>query len=174
MPPSPSGPPVSETPPKISGEPRPRHRGWPIRPTKDLELRLHTGEGVVGGRQPVSEAPGNPSGWYRAIRQSRLSSCRQRGWRLPAAAATTWFENSRDIYPNALLVSRDPAMQSRIQRVAGAPMFAVARTDRLPPSIYAPLHNSPQLEQIARSIQAITLAGQLDRDNSESHARCRK
>ena len=44
-------------------------------------------------------------------------------------------------------------------------MFAVARTDRMPPSIYAPLHNSPQLEQIARSVQAITLAGQLDRDN---------
>jgi len=61
--------------------------------------------------------------------------------------------------------TRDSAMQSRIQRVAGAPMFAVARTDRLPQSIYAPLHNSPQLEQIARSVQAITLAGQPDRNN---------
>jgi hypothetical protein len=61
--------------------------------------------------------------------------------------------------------TRDRAMQSRIQRVAGAPMFAVARADRLPQSIYAPLHNSPQLEQIARSVQAITLAGQPDRDN---------
>jgi hypothetical protein len=56
-------------------------------------------------------------------------------------------------------------MQSRIQRVAGAPLFAVARTDRLPSSIYAPLHNSAQLEQIARSVQAITIAGQPDRDN---------
>ncbi len=37
--------------------------------------------------------------------------------------------------------------------------------DRLPQSIYAPLHNSPQLEQIARSVQAVTLAGQPDRDN---------
>lgn len=61
--------------------------------------------------------------------------------------------------------ARDPAMQSRIQRVAGAPLFAVARADRLPQSIYAPLHNSPQLEQIARSVQAITLAGQPDREN---------
>jgi len=61
--------------------------------------------------------------------------------------------------------TRDSAMQSRIRRVGGAPMFAVARTDRLPQSIYAPLHNSPQLEQIARSVQAITLAGQPDRDN---------
>ncbi len=61
--------------------------------------------------------------------------------------------------------TRDAAMQSRIQRVAGAPLFAVARTDRLPQNIYAPLHNSPQLEQIARSVQAITLAGQPDRDN---------
>jgi hypothetical protein len=61
--------------------------------------------------------------------------------------------------------TRDHAMQSRIQRVAGAPTFAVARTDRLPQNIYAPLHNSPQLEQIARSVQAITLAGQPDHDN---------
>jgi hypothetical protein len=56
-------------------------------------------------------------------------------------------------------------MQARIKRVAGAPIFAIARTDRLPQSIYAPLHNSPQLEQIARSVQAITLVGQPDRDN---------
>jgi hypothetical protein len=61
--------------------------------------------------------------------------------------------------------TRDQAMQLRIQRVAGAPMFAVARTDRLPQNIYAPLHNSPQLEQIARSVQGITLAGQPDRNN---------
>jgi hypothetical protein len=61
--------------------------------------------------------------------------------------------------------TRDRAMQSRIQRVAGAPMFAVVRTDHLPLSIYAPLHTSPQLEQIARSVQAITLAGQPDRNN---------
>jgi len=55
--------------------------------------------------------------------------------------------------------------QARIKRVAGAPIFAIARTDRLPQSIYASLHNSPQLEQIARSVQAITLVGQPDRDN---------
>jgi hypothetical protein len=61
--------------------------------------------------------------------------------------------------------TRERAMQSRIQRVAGAPMFAVVRTDHLPQSIYAPLHTSPQLEQIARSVQAITLAGQPDRNN---------
>ena len=56
-------------------------------------------------------------------------------------------------------------MQSRIQRVAGAPIFAVARTDHLPASFYANFHNAPQLEQLARSIQNITLAGQPDGNN---------
>ena len=51
-------------------------------------------------------------------------------------------------------------MQGRIKRVAGAPIFAVARTDRLPASFYAGFKNSPQLEQLARSIRGLTLAGQ--------------
>ncbi|HUO36079.1 MAG TPA: hypothetical protein VMU43_13910 [Candidatus Acidoferrum sp.] len=53
----------------------------------------------------------------------------------------------------------DAAMQERIARVAGAPLFAVARTDNLPDSFYAPLHNTPQLAHLARSIQGLTLAG---------------
>jgi hypothetical protein len=51
-------------------------------------------------------------------------------------------------------------MQGRIKRVAGAPIFAVARTDRLPASFYAGFKNSPQLEQLAQSIRGLTLAGQ--------------
>ena len=146
-------------PPKISTRTAPSSSRMADSTNKRSGATL-TGAGVQ--RASRSPRPLVPSGWYRAIRQSRLSSCRQRGWHLPAATAMTWFENSRTSISNATR-TRDPAMQSRIHRVAGAPMFAVARTDRLPPSIYAPLHNSPQLEQIARSVQAITLAGQLDR-----------
>src|SRR5579863_10215176 len=54
---------------------------------------------------------------------------------------------------------REPAMQERIERVAGAPIFAVARTDNLPPSFYENLKGSPQLERLIRSVRSVTLAG---------------
>jgi hypothetical protein len=52
------------------------------------------------------------------------------------------------------------AMRGRIKRVAGAPIFAVARTDTLPPSFFDAFRNSPQLETLARSVKGLTLAGQ--------------
>jgi hypothetical protein len=97
---------------------------------------------------------GNPTISYEFLSPTRMA----------LASGDDMVRKLADIYLKRY-GTRDPAMQSRIQRVAGAPMFAVARTDRLPQNIYAPLHNSPQLEQIARSVQAITLAGQPDRDN---------
>jgi hypothetical protein len=117
---------------------------------------LRTGKEISRTLQSVYEVPGNPP-----VSLTFLS---------PTRIALAGGRNATDLLarvnPNASSASsRGPAMQSRIQRVAGAPMFAVARTDRLPQSIYAPLHNSSQLEQIARSVQAITLAGQPDRDN---------
>jgi hypothetical protein len=51
-------------------------------------------------------------------------------------------------------------MQARIQRVAGAPIFAVARTDALPKSFYDNFRNAPQLESLVRSVKGLTLAGQ--------------
>jgi hypothetical protein len=51
-------------------------------------------------------------------------------------------------------------MQARVKSVAGAAIFAVARTDRLPASFYGSFKNSPQLDQLARSIRGLTLAGQ--------------
>ena len=53
-------------------------------------------------------------------------------------------------------------MQSRIARVARAPIFAVARTDQLPASFYSNFGNSTQLERLARSVRGLTLAGQPD------------
>jgi hypothetical protein len=52
------------------------------------------------------------------------------------------------------------SMRTRVQRVAGAPIFAVARTDTLPKSFYDNFRNAPQLESMARSIKGLTLAGQ--------------
>lgn len=54
---------------------------------------------------------------------------------------------------------RDPVMQNRIDRVAGAPLFAVVRMDGLPESFYANFRNAPQLDQYVRSIRALSLAG---------------
>jgi hypothetical protein len=52
------------------------------------------------------------------------------------------------------------AMRVRIQRVAGASIFAVARTDSLPKDFYDNFKNAPQLESLARSVKGLTLAGQ--------------
>jgi hypothetical protein len=52
------------------------------------------------------------------------------------------------------------AMQARINRVAGAPIFAAARTDTLPKSFYDNFKNAPQLEALARTVTGLTLAGQ--------------
>ncbi|HXX18546.1 MAG TPA: hypothetical protein VEJ46_04030 [Candidatus Acidoferrum sp.] len=57
---------------------------------------------------------------------------------------------------------RNAAMQERINRVAGAPIFAVARTDNLPASFYDGLRSAPQFENVARSVQGLMLAGQPD------------
>jgi hypothetical protein len=117
---------------------------------------LRTGKEVPHGPQPVYEVPGNPPVSLTFLSPTRIA--------LAGGRNATDLLARIDINASSSS-SRAPAMQSRIQRVAGAPIFAVGRTDRLPPNIYAPLHNSPQLEQIARSVQAITIAGQPDRDN---------
>jgi hypothetical protein len=55
---------------------------------------------------------------------------------------------------------RAPAMQARIDRVAAAPIFAVARTDHLPPSFYDIFQQSPQLGSLAHDVTSLTLAGE--------------
>src|SRR6202041_546390 len=105
---------------------------------------LRTGKEIAGGPQPAYEVPGNPP-----VSLTFLSPTR-----IPLASGRNSTELlARGSHHAPSSASRAPAM------------FAGARPDRLPKSIYAPLHNPPQLEQIARSVQAITLAGQPDRDN---------
>ena len=117
---------------------------------------LRTGKEVPRGPQPVYEVPGNPPVSLTFLSPTRIA--------LAGGRNATDLLARIDINASASS-SRAPAMQSRIQRVAGAPMFAVARTDHLPSSFYSNFHNAPQLEQLARSIQNITLAGQPDGNN---------
>ncbi len=111
---------------------------------------LRTGKRGVWFTQEYYAVPGDPPVSFSFVSPTRIEM--------------TDTPSFPFVTPPAGAVERSE-MQARIKRVAGAPIFAVARTDRLPQSLYAPLHNSPQLEQIARSVQAITLAGQPDRDN---------
>lgn len=110
---------------------------------------LRTGKEVTRGSQTVFEVPGNPPVSLEFLSPTRI--------------ALAGGKNATQCLSNINLSGaphRDAAMQSRIDRVAGAPIFAVARTDHLPSSLYDGFRNAPQLEQLARSIQAITLAGQ--------------
>lgn len=87
----------------------------------------------------------------------------------------TFLSNARIVLANDLALianlpsgkapRRSSEMQARIERVAGAPVFAVAATDSLPASFYQSFAGSPQLAKYARSVKSITLAGQPDGDN---------
>ncbi len=53
-----------------------------------------------------------------------------------------------------------PMIQARVERVAGAPIFGVADTSRLPADFYANFKNSPQLESVVRNIRSLSFSGQ--------------
>lgn len=108
-----------------------------------------TGKEVARGAQTVYEVPGNPPVSLTFLSPTRIA--------IAGGKNATQSLSSINVSGSS---RRDSATQSRIDRVAGAPLFAVARTDHLPPSLYDGFRNAPQLEQLARSIQAITFAGQ--------------
>ena len=112
---------------------------------------LRTGHTVAHASQIIYEVPGNPPVSFAFLSATRVAMA-------SGPDATSLLTAS----PSG---TRDPEMQSRINRVAGAPLFAVARTDHLPQSFYDGFKNSPQLESLVRSIVAITLAGQPQGDN---------
>lgn len=115
---------------------------------------LRTGKSTTGGSHEVFEVPGNPPVSLEFLSPTRIALA---GGKNASAILSTINPDS----PH----SRDAAMQSRIERVAGAPVFAVARTSSLPGSFYANFRNAPQLNQLIRSIQALSLAGQPDGDD---------
>jgi hypothetical protein len=110
---------------------------------------LRTGKQVTRGTQSIFAAPGNLPISIEFISPTRLVIAGGRD-------ATSLVADTVSSGPRP----RDAAMQLRIQKIAGAPMFAVAKTDHLPQSFYANFQNAPQLEQLARSVQALTLVGQ--------------
>jgi len=111
---------------------------------------LRSGKVVAHGTQSLYEVPGNPTVFL--------------GFRSTGRIALASGKNADELLVELGDGSRDPAMQGRIARVAGAPIFAAARTDKLPESFYANFANSAQLERLARSVRGISLAGQPDGD----------
>jgi hypothetical protein len=115
---------------------------------------LRTGKAATNGTHEVFEVPGNSPVSLEFLSPSRIALASGKN-----AVALLASINPSGSAP------RDSALPSRIERVAGAPIFAVARTSNLPASFYANFRNAPQLDQLIRSIQALTLAGQPDGDN---------
>ena len=107
---------------------------------------LRTGKIVPSTNPPVYEVPGNPTVFFQFLSPTRI--------------AIASGNNARRLLADSLSPSpRDPVMKARLNRVAGAPIFAVARTDNLPQSFYANFANAPQLEKLARSVRGLSLAG---------------
>ena len=109
---------------------------------------LQTGKAVQRGKRTVYEVPGNAPG-EPPVSFEFLSANR-----IVLASGA----NAEDLLALPSSTARDPAMQSLIDRVAGAPFFAVARTDSLPASFFEAFASSPQLQQLARSVTDISLA----------------
>lgn len=110
---------------------------------------LRTGKVVAHGTQPFYEVPGNPPVSFEFVSASRI--------------LLTSGENMSLLAPGAN-ASGTSMMEARIHRVAGAPIFAVARTDTLPKSFYDSFKNAPQLVSLAHSILGLSLAGQPQSD----------
>jgi hypothetical protein len=112
---------------------------------------LRTGKIDSTSTPAVYEVPGNPTVWFEFLSPTRI--------------VLASGKNARILLTQVSHASApDSAMKARIQRVAGAPIFAVARTDKLPESFYANFANAPQLEKIARSVHSLSLAGKPDGD----------
>jgi hypothetical protein len=106
---------------------------------------LRTGKLTMRGTQKIYVAPGNPATSFSFLSATRI--------------LLTTGETLSILAPAGSAKEND-AMRARIKRVAGAPIFAAARTDMLPPTFYDSFKNAPQLETLARSVRGLTLAGE--------------
>lgn len=109
---------------------------------------LQTGKAVQRGKLTVYEipgdAPGDPPVSFEFLSPNQI-----------ALASGASVEDLPSLPSSS---APAPAMQSLIDRVAGAPLFAVARTNALPAALYDNFAGSPQLHQLARSVTDISLA----------------
>lgn len=111
---------------------------------------LRTGRLEMRGTQSIYEVPGQPPVAFQFLSADRIAiASGQKGDTLLGASQ-----------PQA----RDGATEARIDRVAGAPFFAVARTDHLAESFYDNFRSAPQAGKFIRSIQALSLSGKPQRD----------
>lgn len=111
---------------------------------------LRTGKMTPRGTHVIYDVPGNPPVTFKFDSPARISLASGK--------------NGVDMLVEPGPPPRDPATRARIERVAGAPIFAVVRMDNLPASFYANFRNSPQLEHIVRSVRGISLAGKPEDD----------
>jgi hypothetical protein len=107
---------------------------------------LHSGGTATRDAQEAYTIPGDPQVSFQFLSPTRIVLASGKDSELLVRRAR----------PGPL----DPAIQARIARVAGAPVFAVARTDDLPSSFYANFQNAPQFVALLRNIRGLTLAGQ--------------
>jgi hypothetical protein len=115
---------------------------------------LRTGKIVKQGARTIYDVPGNPPVAFEFLSPTRI---------LIASG-----ENTLGLLTVASAPSTGTAIKDRIRRVASAPIFAVADTSKLPNTFYSSFQNSPQLEQLARSIRELTLAAQPSGDNIDT------
>jgi len=108
---------------------------------------LRTGREISQGPQTYYEVPGDPAVSLGFLSASRIVISNGGGF-----GVLTPLPSESD----------KAAMRERIGRVAGAPIFAVARTDHLPPTFYDPLRSSPQFEHLAHSVSGLMVAAQPD------------
>jgi hypothetical protein len=111
---------------------------------------LKSGRLRVSGSRIVYEIPGKPFVSFEFLSPARI-----------AIASGT---RSTELLARRRQTTRDPAFQARIDRVVGAPLFAVLRADALPDSFYANFKSSPQIDSLARTLRTLTLAAQSQRD----------
>ncbi len=114
---------------------------------------LRTGKAAMRGSQTFYEVPGDPPMSF--------------AFQSPTRIVLTSGRSLNVLAPMPNGGPGDQAMQARIERVAGAPVFAAARTDTLPSNFYDNFKNAPEFARLARSIQGLTLAGQPQGDHMD-------
>jgi hypothetical protein len=111
---------------------------------------LRTGRTVSVAKQSLYLLPGQPAVAFE--------------FRSPGRIALASGQDPSELLTRPISPPGEGAMRERIDRVAGAPLFAVAETNNLPASFYQELRGAPQFQTLARSVQGLMFAGQPDGD----------
>jgi hypothetical protein len=107
---------------------------------------LKSGHVVTLEKQTAYEIPGTPAVAFKFLSPTRIELASGK--------------NPVELLTVSASRKDDPDSQGHFGAVAGAPIFAVARTDKLSVSFYESFKQSPQVESLARSVRSLALAGQ--------------